>query len=524
MDPLLIFVALAFGLGARQISLPPMAGFLVAGFALHMMGAQSSDGLRVLSDFGVILLLFTIGLKLRLRSLLAPQVWAVGGLHMAIYISIVTFALMLPGIAGLTWLGSISWASAAVIAFALSFSSTIFAVKILEDRGEMKTRHGQITIGILIIQDIVAVIFLTLATGKLPSLWAIGLLALPLLRPVFNSLMNRSGHGEVLILYGMFMAIGGGELFELVGLKAGLGALIFGLLLGGQTKTSELAAGLLRFKDLFLVSFFLSIGLGGLPNSTDLAIATGIVVLLLPVKSFFYFVLMAVFRLRARTAFLSSNDLSNFSEFGLIVAAVAVSAGWMSAQWFTILAVSLALSFVAAAIFNTQIHTLYEYFERYFHRFETRERLAQDRPPELGDAEILILGMGRVGRGAYQVMNEAFPGKVCGIDADAERVIDYQGQEVCVITGDAEDVDFWHGIDVRKLRLIMLAMPTLSDMTQAIKLIDATEYQGRVAAVSKYEDDQAVLEKLGVNDIFNIYAEAGAGFAEHVRKQLPEHG
>ncbi len=524
MEPLWLFIALLCGFLARQIMLPPMVGFLVAGFVLHGLGAESSSSLQTLSDLGVTLLLFTIGLKLRLRNLLAPEVWAVGSLHMLLITALGTGVLLLAAVSGLVWFEQMDWRSASLVAFALSFSSTVFAVKIFEDRGEMKTRHGQISIGILIIQDIIAVVFLTLATGKIPSIWAFLLLALPLARPLLNKLLQRSGHGEVLILFGLFMAIGGGELFHLVGMKADLGALIFGILLSNQEKTSELARSLLSFKDIFLVGFFLSIGLSGIPTLSDVAIAVVIVAMFLPLKSMLYHSLMVLFKLRARTAFLSANGLSNYSEFGLIVAAVGVSSGWITQQWLMIIAVSLSLSFVAAAAINSQVHPLYARYEKFFHRFESSKRLPIDLPADLGDAEILVLGMGRVGRGAFISMREIFSEKVYGIDADFSQVARCKEQGFRVQVGDAEDVDFWHGVNVKKLRLVMLAMPTLDDMRQAVKLIKAEGYTGYIAAVTRYEDDRKVLEAEGVDATFNFYTEAGTGFADDVRQQMQDSG
>ncbi|VAW53949.1 Putative glutathione-regulated potassium-efflux system protein KefB [hydrothermal vent metagenome] len=524
MDPLWLFIALLCGFFARQIMLPPMVGFLAAGFVLHGIGVESSSSLQTMADLGVTLLLFTIGLKLRLRNLLAPEVWAAGSLHMLLITSLGAGLLVLAAVSGLVWFEQMDWRSASVVAFALSFSSTVFAVKIFEDRGEMKTRHGQISIGILIIQDIIAVVFLTLATGKIPSMWAFLLLALPFARPFLNKLLQRSGHGEVLILFGLFMAIGGGQLFQLVGMKADLGALVFGILLSNQGKTNELARSLLSFKDIFLVGFFLSIGLSGIPTFSDVAIAVMIVAFFLPIKSLLYFGLLAVFKLRARTAFLSANGLSNYSEFGLIVAAVGVSSGWITQQWLMIIAVALSLSFVAAAVVNGQVHTLYARYEKYFHRFESTKRLPKDLPADLGDAEILILGMGRVGRGAYTSMHEVFGEKVYGIDADVDQVARYKKQNLRVQVGDAEDVDFWHGVNVSKLHLVMLAMPALGDMRQAVKLIKAEGYTGFIAAVTRYEDDRKILESEGVDATFNFYTEAGTGFAEHVRQQLKGSG
>jgi hypothetical protein len=316
------------------------------------------------------------------------------------------------------------------------------------------------------------------------------------------------------------MAVGGGELFELVGMKADLGALIIGIMLSGQRKSDELSSSLLNFKDLFLVGFFLSIGINALPTMTDILIAVGLVLLILPIKAVLFFGIIARFRLRARTAYLSTASLANYSEFGLIVAAVGVSAGWIDQQWLMIIAIALSFSFVLGSIVNAHAHSLYATFEQYLHSFETKQRQASYVKPDLGDAEILVVGMGRVGSGAYLAMQETYVDKVCGIDADIEQVNSHQQAGRHVIQGDAEDIDFWHDVDINKLRLIMLAMPSLSDMQEAVKFLNESGYNGTIAAVAKYDDDCAALKAAGVDQSFNFYAEAGAGFAEHARQQL----
>ena len=152
---------------------------------------------------------------------------------------------------------------ALLLAFALSFSSTVFVVKTLEKKEEMKSLHGRIAIGILIMQDLAAVIFLAASTGKLPTAWALLLLLLIPLRPLLHYILERTGHGELLILYGLVLALGGAELFELGGVKDDLGALIMGVLISTHPKSDEMAKSMLGFKDLFLVGFFLSIGMSG---------------------------------------------------------------------------------------------------------------------------------------------------------------------------------------------------------------------------------------------------------------------
>jgi predicted Kef-type K+ transport protein len=520
MDPLWILVAFGMGFIAQQLRLPPLVGFLGAGFALHALGAEGGPLLQQLADLGVTLLLFTIGLKLRPRSLLATEVWGSASAHMLISVLLVAGLLISLGMVGLGSFAMLDWRAAAVIGFALSFSSTVFAIKILEERAELKSRHGQIAIGILIIQDIFAVVFLTLATDKTPSLWAFALLALPLIRPLLNALLVRSGHGEVQVLYGLVVAVSASALFEQLGMKGDLGALIIGVLLSNHPKSAELARSLLSFKDLLLLGFFLSIGINALPSWTDLAVAAALM-LLLPLKTVLFHALLAGFRLRARTAFLSALSLANYSEFGLIVAAVGVSAGWIGPQWLMIMALSLAISFVFAAMLNTNAHNLYASVETYLRPYQARSLRAGDEPVDLRGAEILVMGMGRVGSGAYCAMREVYADRVCGIDSDALQVTRHQQAGRNVILGDAEDADFWEGVDAARLRLVMLAMPTLGDMLQTVTRLRVIGYQGPIAAVAKHEDERSQLEAIGVRAAFNFYAEAGAGFAAHVLQKLP---
>ena len=336
--------------------------------------------------------------------------------------------------------------------------------------------------------------------------------------------MQRSGHGEVLVLFGIFMAIGGGELFELVGMKADLGALIFGILLSGQQKSNELSRALLSFKDLFLVGFFLTIGINALPSYSDILIALGLVVLLLPLKTVIFFFLLTRLRLRIRTAYLSTLGLANYSEFGLIVAAVGVGAGWIEQNWLVIIALSLTFSFVISSILNARAHSLYSVIESKLRGFESSKRLAEDIAPDLGNAEVLVVGMGRVGSGAYLSMCESMGDKVYGIDANIDNVIWHKEKGHNVILGDAEDRDFWHAVNIAKLRLIMLATPSISDMSQTVELLKDVNYTGVIAAVAKHDDDRVTLEEAGVDATFNFYAEAGAGFAKHVQTQLKNDG
>jgi len=520
-DIIAIGIAYSLGLLARLVGLPPLIGYLVAGFGLYAAGSQMTPTLQEFSEMGVTLLLFSIGLKLRLGSLLMPQIWAVASLHMLVTVAVTAAFIVIMGLVGIALFAGLDPATVALVAFALSFSSTVFAVKVLEENGEMNALYGRISIGILIMQDIAAVAFLAISTGKIPSVWALGLLALIPLRPLLHNLLDRSGHGELQILFGLTLALGGAQLFELVSVKGDLGALILGVMLATHARSSELAHQLLGFKDLFLVGFFLSIGLSG-PLSLN-AVAIGLLlVLLVPFKTLLFFGLLSKFRLRARTSLLTSLSLANYSEFGLIVAAIGVNNAWIGSEWLIIIAIALSLSFIVAAPLNGLSYRLYAAQRARLSRFESAQRIAEEEVIEPGDTRVIVFGMGRVGSGAYDAMRQRMGERVLGVDVDESTVDLLKAGGRNVIRGSATDPDFWARIhlDFDRVSLILLAMPNAQENLFAARQLQDAAYTGKLAAVAKYADEIEALQQAGVHAAFNLYAEAGAGFAKHVCDEL----
>ncbi len=524
MDALMILVAFLLGFLVKQIGLPPLLGFLAAGFLLNGFGLSGGENLHELADAGIMLLLFSIGLKVRVKTLLRPEIWAVASMHMVITVALLGTAVYLLSYTGLSLFTGLSWQISLLIAFALSFSSTVFTVKVLEEKGEMNSKHGRIAIGILILQDFFAVLFLTLSSGKAPSPWALGLFALIFLRRPILGLMTRSGHGELLILLGLLIPISAAQLFELVGMKPDLGALLIGMLLAGHPKTSELAKAILSFKDFLLVGFFLTIGLSGMPTLATLGVSL-LLVLAIPFKTALFYLFLTRFKLRARTSTLSSLTLATYSEFGLIVGALGAAKGWLSADWLVIFALSLSLTFILASPLNTAAHNLYGKMHDFLRRFETKERLPDDQVVSTGDAEAAIFGMGRLGTAAYEKLNERYGKRVVGVDFDLETVNRHRANGLRVIQGDATDYDFWqriHQSPGQQVKLSMLAIPSFEANLYAAKRIRKLDENVIIAAVAAFDDQIEKLKEAGVDLVFSAYKEAGAGFADHVCAKFAE--
>ena len=522
MDPISIAVAFLLGFVARQINLPPLVGFLLAGFVLQQFGVVAGETIETIADLGVTLLLFTIGLKLKIKSLLRPEVWAGASLHCLAVV--VLFGVVFYGLSvvGFSIFAGMAIEEALLLSFALSFSSTVFAVKVLEEKGEMPSLHGRTAIGVLIMQDVFAVVFLTISTGKVPSPWAFALVGLVLVRPVLGYLLNRVGHDELLPLFGLFSALAiGVYTFELVGMKADLGALILGMMMAGHPRASEIADSLFSFKEIFLVGFFLSIGLSEAPTLGAVIIAA-LLMLLLPLKTFLYFILFTRFNLRARTSLLASFSLANYSEFGLIVGAIGVETGMLEGKWLVVIAIALSVSFVVAAPLNRFSYSLYARIHESLRRWETTKRHPEEQPTKTGDAKVVIFGMGRVGTGAYDTIRERYGDILIGVEISADKVAEHQAAGRSVVQGDATDLDFWERVQEGggRYELVMLAMPEHHANMHALEQMTEGDYEGYIAAVAQFPDETEGLREAGAHAAFNIYAEAGTGFAAHIDDRL----
>jgi predicted Kef-type K+ transport protein len=514
LEALAIGAALLFGLLARSVGLPPLVGFLAAGFALHAADARwdwiSDSGVAAVghvAHWGVLLLLFTVGLKLKLGQIAQPAVVGGGLLHGAVTVAVFAPVIHLAA--------EVPWTQALLVAVALSFSSTVLAAKLLEGKRELSAFYGRIAIGILIVQDLIALAALAVWGGKSPSPWAFGVLALPLLRPLLLRLLDHCGHDELLVLAGLGLALVlGGMGFSAVGLSGELGALLVGVLVGGHPRARELASTLWGMKEVFLVAFFLQIGLAGLPTLTDWLIA-GLLILALPLKTALFLALLLAFKLRARNAFLAALALGAYSEFGLIVAAGVPSL----APWLTPIAMAVAVSFALAAPLNRFAQRLYEACEPRLLGWQRDARHPDEIAPALGHARALVFGMGRTGTAAYDQLQPAM-GEVVGLDADPYRIREHQQSGRQAVMADAEDADFWRGVDLGALEVAVLAMDALEAKRVATRQLRARGFRGPIIAHALFADHVALLRADGADEAHLTLHETGRHLATLALERL----
>ncbi|MGR9116768.1 MAG: cation:proton antiporter domain-containing protein [Gammaproteobacteria bacterium] len=505
----LIWIGTAYlmGLLMSRLSLPPLVGYLIAGYALHSLDVNELTALPRLADIGIEFLLFTVGLKIKPSTLIRSEVLSVGGGHL----------LIVTGISALVFF----WfdqhiTGGLILGISLAFSSTVLAIKVLEDNGELSSFHGRDVISILILQDLIAIALLAVADGHRPTPWALGLLLIPILRPLAHHLLKASRNEELQMLLGVTMALAGGIMAEHLGVSADIGALLTGVMLGGHNKSEEIAKKLWSIKELFLVAFFLQIGLTGLP-AKEQALTALWLLSSLPLQGGLFFFLFILSGLRARTAFVSSLALTTYSEFALITTHAVVESGLLAQEWKSIISLAVGGSLAIAAPLNRYSHTLFAWLEPVLTRLENKKRLVHlDRiPNSFGAAEWLIVGMGRTGSSAYAALHNQEK-LVLGLDADPIVVEMQLAQNRRVIYGDSEDSELWSGLQLEKVNGVILTMPNFNSRCSAITQLRNHGFKGNIGTLCYNDKEYDDLTYLGANFVIHPLVETGNLIAQHM--------
>lgn len=282
-------------------------------------------------------------------------------------------------------------------------------------------------------------------------------------------------------------------------------------MLANHPRAQELSKSLWSVKEIFLVGFFLQIGIGGLPDATAMGYAL-VAFLVLPLKGILFFFLLLLFRLRARSSFLSSLALTNYSEFGLIVASVALP------DWLVPLAIAVSLSFILSAPLNRLAHPLYERLAHRLSPLESTRRHPDEQPVSLGDTRILVMGMGRTGTAAYDQLREEEP-HLMGLDSDPAKAQKHSEEGRNVVFADAEDTTFWEGLHMPRLEAVILAMNDIEGKLIAARMLRKKGFTGYVVAHTAYADEATKIRQAGADQAYLTMSETGVALASHLRDE-----
>ncbi len=491
MDIVWIGLAFLLGLLLNRYHIPPLVGYLLAGIGLSFTAYEPGYMLHEIAHLGVIFLLFTVGLHIKLKGILQKEVLGVGLIHLAVSTAIFVPVCLYFGL---------SMEAAIIVAITLGFSSTVLAAKGLETRNELSSYYGRLSIGILIVQDLVAIGIIAYAGGGMPSYWAVVLLGLPLLRPLLSRLLWLVERDELLLLMALSLAIGGSAMFEWFNLSGELGALVMGMLLVNDDKAEQLEKKIWGIKEAFLVGFFLEIGLGGFPDTSGFYMI-GVLLLILPIKAVLFYGLFIAFKLRARTGFLSTITLTAYSEFTLIAGAVAASAGIIPSEVILILGLLTAISYVINSILVRYEDPIWQHMNSFLRGFERHVKHPDHQPVSVGAAEYLVIGLGQTGQAAlhhFKINDKA----AVGIDINPDRVKARMDEGFRVIYADAQDAFFWEELDMQKVQTILLAMSgEIYTKEFIIHQLRKKKFKGIIRVLTNNDREEKLIRDAGGNPV-----------------------
>ena len=467
----LIFVPLAVRAGLGSV-----LGYLVAGMVIGPVGfglVNDPTAILHVSELGVVLMLFVIGLELEPQRLWAMRsaVFGGGALQM-----LVCAALLMPFGLLLGW----SWQASLVAALALALSSTAIAVAILQERNLMPRPVGQTGFAMLLFQDIAAIPLLALAAvlgtaaaaapdaghgaahggGVLLQIAAVvgvvvfgRYVAYPLMR-----FIARINVRELFTGFALLLVLGVAALMEYVGLSMGLGAFLAGVLLASSEYRHALENDILPFKGLLLGLFFIAVGMSmqlGLLLTAPVQVIVGLL-LVVALKALGLWLLGPIVKLTGSQRSMLAIVLSQVGEFAFVVLAAAKASSVLPAADADLLTLIAALSMVTTPL-------LLIAFDRYG-RPETSDRPADT----IEDAEspVLLAGFGRYGQIVARTLLSAGI-KPTVIDHDADTVDSARRFGFKVHFGDASQPDLLHAAGVGQARAFVIA---IDDAAQATRL------------------------------------------------------
>lgn len=480
---LIIAIGSGIALVMRLLKQPLIIGHILTGilvgpsvFAL----ISSAETIEVFSKIGIALLLFIIGLGLNPKIIReVGKVTLIAG----------TVQIALTGLAGFTIgaLFGLTTTESVVLGTALSFSSTIIILKLLSDKKEQSRLYGKITVGILLVQDVLATIALLVFTAQsgqdgfsasqLGLLFGKGLLiGVPLVLIgtfVLPRLRNLiAGSQEFLFLFAIGWGFGGAALFEIAGFSLEVGALFAGVSLATLPYAQEISSRLRPLRDFFVVVFFINLGatlsFTNFVSIVPLILAMLFVVII--VKPWTVLLSMGVLGYTKRTSFKAAVSLAQISEFSLVLSALALSEGRIGedvAAALTIVALTTIAISTYASVFDDG---LFSFMEKHFHLFE-RTKTHNERGKNRKAYELVLFGYQRGGHEFVKVF-KSLGKKFVVIDYDPDVIDTLERLQIDYLYGDASDNELLEEADLSRAKMVV---STITDFEVNKALIRSLE-------------------------------------------------
>ncbi len=514
---IIIILAVAVSGFMKLLKQPLIIGYIITGvlagpFFLDIV--KSTDMVATFSQFGIVFLLFIAGLSLNPRVMKSVgKVSLITGVGQVLFTTLIGFSIA-------KFFG-FSDISALYISIALTFSSTIIIVKLLSDKGDLQTLYGRISVGFLLVQDVIAILILMIISSPAGGLdimtvtietvlIGVGILSSIALFSVFAlpRIMKAAAKSqEFLLLFSIGWLLLMTVVFGYLNFSIEIGALLAGILLSISPYHYEIKLKMNVLRDFFILFFFVLLG--------SQMIFMDISEFLLPILVFSAFILvgnplivmtlMGLLKYTKRNGFLAGLTVAQISEFSLILVALGVKIGHISTEILSMVTTIGLMTILGSTYMITHANKLYPHISKYLNIFERRGRKVDEHVYHKGeDYHILLFGFDRIGFSLLESIKK-FNKKFLIIDYDPETITNLAKEGYECKYGDVNDIELLNELNFSKVKMVISTVPDIETNLLLIKRVRETNKNAIIIVVSQQIEGAIKLYESGATYVLMPY-------------------
>lgn len=509
-----IFLAATLSIIFRFLKQPSILAFIITGVIVGPLGAfnfHSHELMQSLASIGITLLLFMIGLELNVKELKTVGKSALlAGFFQMFFTSLAGFGIsVLLGFSALT---------SVYIGIALAFSSTILIIKLLSDKRDLKSLYGKITVGILLVQDLVAILILILlstfsgvagtsidVTQVLIALLKVIVLfgwVIFLSRNIIPRILNIIARSsESLFLFSLAWVFGIAALVSspLIGFSIEIGGLLAGIALASSIESFQIITKVKPLRDFFLTIFFVTLGMDlAFNNISQIIFSVSVLsAFVLFVSPVIVMMILGLLKYKKRTSFMAGIALAQISEFSLIMLYLGNKIGHVPEEVLSIITFVGVITFVISTYFITNSNYLYKLLSPILGLFERKSADVEKEFVELKN-HIILIGANRMGEGILNALIKKNANFIV-VDFDPDIIEKLNVRKIRTVFGDIADPEIALSVNVEKASLII---STASDPEDNLLLLKN---------IKKFKSVKVVVAAFDKSDARDFY-KAGADY------------
>ncbi|MBP6882207.1 MAG: cation:proton antiporter [Candidatus Levybacteria bacterium] len=515
---IVIIVAAFLSILLRYLRQPSIIAYILTGIILGPLGIihlKNPESLQTLGQLGITLLLFLLGLELKLHELksIGKTALVIGSLQM-----VTTLGL---GFGVATLLGFSAQISL-YVALALSFSSTIIIVKLLSDKKDLNSLHGKLAIGVLLMQDffaILAIIFMTglHGGGAFEIGIAVGFVLLKLLvlvgwilvcsKYVFPKILhNFSDSGEILFLFSLAWVFAVTAIVTLkpIGFSIEIGGFLAGLALANTHENYQIIARMKALRDFFMTIFFVMLGIEMAFTNLLSALFPALILsaFAIVVKPLIVMIIAGLSGFRKRTSFFAGVTMAQISEFSLIILFLGQSKGIIPSEVVTIMIIVSMITFTISTYLISHTNKIYKVIGGRLSFLELRKTAHRQEESEDDlsgfDKHVILIGGHQMGKSVLHALKQSKE-QVLVVDFDPDVITKLKKDGVVAVFGDIADPDIQERVGFEKAKMVISTVPDLEDNLLLIEGLKHFNKRAKIVVMAYEPMDAKLLYKKGAD-------------------------